>query len=81
MKEFDDLYAACVNVNADQRGTVESFEDERNDLLEKLKARLKNHSDLSNVSKCVACGSSDLFKFKLEHIKCRECKELFEHGC
>lgn len=49
MEEFNDLYAACINVNADHRGTVESFEYERVDLLEKLKAKLKNHGDISDV--------------------------------
>jgi DNA-directed RNA polymerase subunit RPC12/RpoP len=30
---------------------------------------------------CAVCGSSNLFKFKLEHIKCRNCGETFERGC
>jgi hypothetical protein len=48
MKEFDNLYSACMNVNADNRATVESFEDERNDLLENLKTKLKKHGDIGN---------------------------------
>jgi len=34
-----------------------------------------------NVNACACCGSSDLLKFKLEHIKCRNCNAQFEHGC
>ena len=33
------------------------------------------------VNTCALCGSTDLFKFKLEHIKCRSCNARFEHGC
>ena len=39
------------------------------------------HGDIHHVSNCPACGSGDLFKFKLEHIKCKNCKEQFEHSC
>lgn len=30
------------------------------------------------VDTCALCGSSNLFKFKLEHIKCRDCNAQFE---
>lgn len=30
---------------------------------------------------CPVCGSNDLLKFKLEHIKCRNCKQQFECSC
>ena len=61
--------------------TLAIWESQFDDIADEILLQIKNHSDLSHVSKCPACGSSDLFKFKLEHIKCRECKEQFEHSC
>jgi hypothetical protein len=33
------------------------------------------------VNKCALCGSKDILKFRLDHIKCRECGAQFEHEC
>jgi hypothetical protein len=57
----------------------------RGGIIDKAKEALadiiENNDSLHSVNNCAVCGSDDLFKIKLEHIKCRRCNSKFEHGC
>ena len=50
-----------------------------NEIINKFQNKGNNQD--KNFETCPICGSKDLFKFKLEHVKCRKCGKKYEHEC
>jgi len=82
----DKNYTLFKGVNEADLATREDIADLFERLIKECVMANSSNEDeaglhLHCVNTCALCGSSDLFKFKLEHIKCRNCNAQFEHGC